>query len=210
MRARHDFDAAYYRRFYSGPDRAHSAAAVARLARGVTDLAGWLGIELGSVLDVGAGPGFWGRFFRRRPAVRYRAVDVSAHACEKWGHERRDISRWAPRERYDLVVCQGVLQYLDDAAAARAIENLARACRGLLYLEVVTRQDLAEAVDARGTDTLVHAREGEWYRRRLAPHFEQVGAGLWASRRSGVVLYELEGPAAPAGKRALRSGRRSG
>jgi hypothetical protein len=41
----------------------------------------------------------------------------------------------------------------------------------------------------------VHARSGAFYRRHLARHFSQIGGGLWASRRSGVVLYELEGPA---------------
>ena len=56
------------------------------------------------------------------------------------------------------------------------------------------REDLASVVDPAATDTAVHARTGAWYRRRLARHFVQVGAGLWASRDSGVVLYELEGP----------------
>lgn len=210
MRAHHDFDAAYYRRFYSGPDRAHSAGGIARLAGGVTGVAAWLGIEIRSVLDVGAGPGHWGRYFKRKRGLRYRSVDVSEHACARWGHERRDISKWCARQRYDLVVCQSVLQYLDDRAAARAIEHLGRMCRGLLYLEAITRRDLAAAVDARRTDMWVHARDGEWYRRRLSRHFVQVGAGLWAARRSGVVLYELEGVAPAPGARtkpgALRNG----
>jgi len=195
VRPPHAFDAAYYRRYYSGPARVHSARDVARLASGICGLAAWLGIEIGSVLDVGAGPGLWGRWFRRRPGVRYRSVDVSAHACARYGHERRDIATWCGRERFDLVVCQGVLQYLDDRSAARAIDHLGRMCRGLLYLEAITRRDLADVVDARSTDVSTYARSGAWYRRRLDRHFVQVGAGLWASRRSGVVLYELEGPA---------------
>jgi trans-aconitate methyltransferase len=106
---------------------------------------------------------------------------------------RRDIASWRPRARFDLVVCQGVLQYLDDEGAARAVENLAAACRGLLYLEVVTRQDLDEVVDADLTDTDIHARTGAFYRKALAPHFVQVGAGLWGARSAGIRLYELEG-----------------
>jgi len=187
------FDAAYYRRHYGGRGRVHSAREIARLASGVTGLAAWLGVELEAVLDVGAGPGLWRDWFRRhRPGVRYRSTDVSPYACQRYGHERRDISRWRSRERHDLVVCQGVLPYLDDAAAARAIDNLGAMCRGLLYLEAITAGDLAEAVDPAATDTAVHGRTGAWYRRRLGRHFVQVGAGLWAARRAGLVLYELE------------------
>lgn len=194
MPARQRFDAEYYRRHYQGPDRVHSAPQVGRLAAGVSGLAAWLGVEIRSVLDVGAGPGYWRSWFRRhRPGVRYLSTDVSGWACRRYGHVRRDISAWRPRARYDLVVCQGVLPYLDDGAADRAIENLSAACRGLLYLEAVTRHDLDEVVDAGRTDTSIHVRTGGWYRDRLAPHFAQVGAGLWAARSAGIPLYELEG-----------------
>ena len=147
---------------------------------------------------MGAGPGHFGRWLRRhRPRARLRSIDVSPYACARYGHERRDIARWRPRASFDLVVCHGVLQYLDDADAARAIENLGRVCRGLLYLEALTRRDLAVAVDPEATDTAVHARPGAWYRRRLERFFVQVGGGLWASRRSGIVLYELLTGCAP-------------
>jgi SAM-dependent methyltransferase len=187
------FDAAYYARHYGGPRRAHGAREVAHLAAGVSHLAAWLGLPLGSVLDVGAGPGLWRDWFRRhRPAVRYRSVDASRYACARYGHERRDIVRWRARARFDLVVCQGVLPYLADAEVERAVENLAAMCRGLLYLEAVTRRDLAEVVDRERTDLAVHARGGAFYRARLDPWFLQVGAGLWAARSSGLTFYELE------------------
>jgi len=189
------FDAAYYRRFYRGPDRVHGPREIGRLAGAVCGMAAWLGLELEAVLDVGAGPGLWRDWFRRhRPGVRCRSVDVSPHACARWGHELRDVSRWRARERFDLIVCHGVLHYLDAAAAERAIENLGAMARGLLYLEVLTRRDL-EVVDRERTDTAMRLRSGAWYRRRLAPHFRQVGAGLWVSRRSGLRLYELEAAA---------------
>jgi SAM-dependent methyltransferase len=199
------FDASYYRRYYGGGAAVHSARDVAHLAAGVFGLSRWLGLELASVLDVGAGVGLWRRWFRRHhPRVRYRSIEVSAHAAARWGHERRDITRWRARERFDLVVCHGVLPYLDDAGAARAIENLGRMCRGVLYLEAITRRDLAAVVDRDATDTAVHARTGAWYRRRLARHFVQIGGGLWASRQGGLALYELEAPAPP---RSARRGR---
>jgi hypothetical protein len=193
MTASRPFDEAYYRKHYGSRARVHSAREIARLASGVCGLAEWLGVELRAALDVGAGPGLWRDWFRRhRPGVAYRSTDFSAYACQTYGHERRDISRWRARGRFDLIVCQGVLQYLEDDAAARAIENLGAMSRGLLYLEAVTRHDLAEVVDLVRTDTAIHARSGAWYRRRLAPHFVQVGAGLWAARRAGLAFYELE------------------
>jgi hypothetical protein len=188
------FDAAYFRRYYRGAGRVHDARELAPLVHGVCGLATWFGVELRTALDVGAGTGLWGRLLRRRlPGLRYRSIDVSAHACARWGHERRDISRWRARERFDLVICHGVLQYLADADAARAIGNLGAMCRGLLYLEAITQGDLA-VLDLERTDTAVHLRTAAWYRARLARHFTQVGAGLWAARRGPVRLYQLEGP----------------
>jgi SAM-dependent methyltransferase len=196
------FDAGYFRRFYEGPGRTHSAADIARVASGVCGLAEWLGVELRAILDVGAGTGLWRRWYRRhRPLARYRSIDVSPFACERYGHELHDIARWRARERFDLVVCHSVLQYLEDRDAARALEHLGEMCRGLLYLEVITEEDLA-IIDRTKTDLVLHPRTGDWYRSRLDRHFFQVGAGLWASRRSGIRLYALEGPrgSAPAAR----------
>ena len=214
------FDAAYYKRHYQGRDRVHTAAQIGRLAAGVSGLADWLQVPIRSVLEIGAGPGYWRAWFRRhRPGVRYVSTDVSPWACRRYGHLRRDIATWRPRSTHDLVVCQGVLQYLDDDAALRAIRNLGAACGGLLYLEAITRHDLDEVVDAGRTDTDVHGRPGEWYQDALAEDFVQVGAGLWAARSAGIPLYELEGApvqsrlrrqssAARAGSSAARLGRR--
>lgn len=187
------FDAAYFRRYYRGSGRVHDARELAPLVKGVCGLAAWLGVKVRTVLDVGAGTGVWrGLLGRELPLVRYRSVDVSAHACALFGHERRDISRWRARERYDLVVCHGVLPYLSDREAVSAMGNLGAMCRGLLYLEAITRADLA-VLDLQRTDTAVHLRPGSFYRTGLAHDFVQVGAGLWAARRGPVQLYELEG-----------------
>jgi SAM-dependent methyltransferase len=186
------FDAAYFRRFYHGADRTHSAREMSRLVGGVCGLSAWLGVDVRAVLDVGAGTGIWRGLLRRRlPRVRYRSIDVSPYACARYGHERRDISRWRARERYDLVVCHSVLQYLPDDGAERAIRNIGAMCRGMLYLEAITRADVA-VLDLSRTDTVMHLRPAAWYRARLGEHFEQVGGGLWAARGGPVRLYALE------------------
>jgi SAM-dependent methyltransferase len=186
------FDEAYYQRFYVRRP-VHTPTQIGALASGVVGLCDWWGIRIRSVLDVGAGPGYWRDWFaEHRPAVKYRSIDVSPYACEHYGHERRDITEWASPRPADLVVCQGVLQYLANAQAEAAILNLARSTRHVLYLEVPTKADSVDVIDVEATDLECHWRTGTWYRTRLQPHFVQVGAGLWAHREGAVPFYELE------------------
>jgi trans-aconitate methyltransferase len=168
----------------------------------VVGLCEWWGLEVRRVLDVGAGPGYWRDWLQaQRPGVEYVGIDVSEHACRRWGHARADIAVWTPPAPCDLVVCQGVLQYLDDPACAAAIANLAAATSGVLYLEVPTVADRATVLDTAATDLDVHWRTGAWYRRRLGRWFRPAGAGLWVRSGSGVLLYELEGPSGAAARR---------
>jgi SAM-dependent methyltransferase len=189
------FDAAYYRRFYR--DRpVHDRRTIGHLATGLTELCAWWGIHIRSVLDVGAGTGLWRDWFAaEKPRVAYRSIDVSDYACRRYGHEQADISRWRPATPADLVVCQGVLQYLDDGACSRAIVNLGAACGTLLYLELPTAGDLVDVIDADATDLDVHWRSGSWYRRRLGRHFRAIGGGLYVARAAGLHFYELEASA---------------
>lgn len=189
------FDAAYYRRFY-GEARTHTAEEIARLAQGIDGLSSWLFQRpLKSVLEIGSGPGFvrdW--FARERPSTRFVSTDVSAHACTAYRHRQLDVAEARLRGTFELIICQGVLQYLDDAACSRALENIAAMSSGLLYLEVLTARDLRTVCDANGTDADVHLRTGRFYRTRLAPNFTQAGAGFWVRKDGPIALYELEGP----------------
>ena len=99
---------------------------------------------------------------------------------------------WQPRRKYDLVVCQSVLQYLDDADAATAIDTLAIACRGLLLFDAPTIADRDGVIDPTGTDLDVHWRTGNWYRRRLSVGFIEIGGALWLSRECPAAFFELE------------------
>jgi hypothetical protein len=190
------FDERYYRRYYrNARTRVHGKKEIARLCTAISSLLDWWGHPIANVIDVGAGVGLWRDWFREnRPRTRYRSTEVSSYACEKFGHEQRDITRWHADETFDLVVCQGVLPYIDDAGCARAIDNLATMTRGFLYLEAVTKRDLSEVVERARTDVEVHERTGDWYRKRLSRRFVQVGAGLWAKKGARVLFYELERP----------------
>jgi hypothetical protein len=185
------FDSAYYKRFY-GKDGAHDEERIAFLATAVHNMSAWWGVNISTVLDVGAGMGMWRDWYNENhPDVKVRSIDVSEHACETWNHELRNIAEWKPQGKYDLVICHSVLQYLDNESFIQAVENLASATRFVMYLELPTKWDYENIVDSRGTDLQVYKRSAAWYRKHLLAHFTQVGAGFWTPI-TGLPMYELE------------------
>ncbi|HEX5053078.1 MAG TPA: class I SAM-dependent methyltransferase [Planctomycetota bacterium] len=195
------FSAEYYRRYYGDPrTRVSDLAAVRKLATFVAGYVRYLGVPVRSVLDLGCGMGHWRTAARTLwPRARYHGVEYSSHLCARFGWHEGSIDEFDPvaaigQSQFDLVVCQGVLQYLDDRAAARALQNLGRWCRGVLYLEALTALDWRQNCDRSRTDGRVHLRAGTWYRQRLRQHFVAAGGGVFVSRHAGVTLFELEGP----------------
>lgn len=188
------FDEAYYELFYLSPKtRVISAEEHAHLAQFVFSFAAWNGIEIKSVLDVGAGVGHWKRWLEKHhKEVSYTGTEVSKAMCKEHGFLERDIARWRDRKKHDLIVCQGVLQYLPDPDVAPAVANLAAMSRGLLYLEVTTRLDLRERCDLELTDADIYVRNGSYYRGILQKHFVSVGAGLWWTKEIPPPFFELE------------------
>ncbi len=188
------FGKAYFDRFYeSKRTRVYGAEKMAHLGSGIVGLLKWFGAPIRNVLDVGAGPGHLRDWFaEHHPKTRYVSTDISAYACERYGHTQRDITTWRAKERFDLVVCQGVVPYLSNVGAKAAIDNIAAMTRGFFYFEAITKRDLEEACDTAITDTTVHGRSGAFYKKALAPHFDALGAGLWVRRGSPFVFYELE------------------
>lgn len=191
----HDqFDQAYYDRYYLSPKtRVISAEEHGHLAKFVFEFAKYNGISLDRVLDVGAGIGLWKRWIAKNAKKSsYQGTEVSKAMCEEHGFLNRDIARWRDREQYDLIICQGVLQYLPDPDIAPAVANLAAMSRGLLYAEITTRLDLRERTDKERTDSNIFIRNGSYYKGLLQKHFVQVGCGLWWTRELPFPFYELE------------------
>lgn len=192
----HRFDAEYYARFYGDPDtRVADQADIDRLAGFVCAYVRYLGLPVRRVLDMGCGLGLWRTPIARAFAqAQYTGVEISDHLCQAHGFEHGSAANYRGRGRFDLVICQGVLQYLKRDDAAAAVDNLARLCRGVLYLEVLTREDWQHNCDQERTDGEVHLRAASWYRRRLKLHFQALGGGLFLHRDADVTLYELEKP----------------
>jgi SAM-dependent methyltransferase len=188
------FDAAYYERYYLDPaTQVVTPEQHAKLVCGVVSLIEWFGCPLDSVLDVGAGVGRWGDWLREhRPRVEVVSTELDPETCARYGHLQADIRTLRLPRRFDLVVCQGVLPYLDDRDAERGIENLAVMTEEFLFLEAITANDLEQVCDLSRTDVRVHARSGAWYQTRLGRHYRRVGAGLFHSRGGELHFYELE------------------
>ena len=194
MPPRFDFDAAYYERFYLDPrTRVAGPRDIEVQGRFLASYLEYLKLHVRWILDLGCGLGrIREPLLARFPRARYTGVEVSEHLCAELGWVHDSVATFHSRRRYDLVICQDVLQYLDDAEAERAIANLARLCRGALWFGALTREDWEENCDWTRTDSNGYVREGVWYRERLAPTFVCVGGGVFVARRAGLVMFELD------------------
>ena len=188
------FDHAYYQRFYFDPRTAVTTRAqTANRARLISACLRYLDLPVAHILDAGCGTGaLRGPLLRQFRTAKYLGLEVSRYLCDRYGWQQGAIQDFRSRRRFDLVICEDVLQYLDDRAARRAIRNLGAACRGALYFGALTQEDWEENCDRAATDKTPWLRKGEWYRRELKRSFLPVGCGMWVRLKTKVVLWELD------------------
>jgi 2-polyprenyl-3-methyl-5-hydroxy-6-metoxy-1,4-benzoquinol methylase len=187
------FGREYYRRYYLDPRTAVVSRAEMRArARLIAAYAKHAGLPVGRILDAGCGIGLLRAPLRRAfPRAEYVGLEASGYLCDRHGWTRGSLATWRARP-FDLVVCYDVLQYLDERAAVRALANLGRLCRGVLYFSALTLGDWRDNCDRRRTDGDVFLRSAAWYRTRLSRAFRPAGAGFWLRRTAPLVVWELE------------------
>jgi cyclopropane fatty-acyl-phospholipid synthase-like methyltransferase len=194
------FDEAYYARYYENPKtQIYTADEHDALASYVIAFARWNQLALDNILDVGAGIGLWKRWFEKNlPDSRYLGTEVSEAMCARYGYKHCSIAEWRDRKRFDLIVCQGVLQYLTDTEVVSGVANIAAMSRGLVYLEALTQHDYEVRADKSRTDGIVYVRPGSFYRELFAQHFVVIGAGLFWPKSLELPFWELDVAGFPA------------
>lgn len=188
------FDQKYYQRYYyNRHTRVTERQQAERLARLVCAFMAYHNVPVKRVLDLGCGLGYWEPVILKHYAgAKWTGVEISEYLCAQLGWVNGSIVDYRPRGRFDLVVCQDVLQYLNPTEAQVAIDRLGQWCRGVLYFDALTQEDWDNNVDQSRTDGDVFLRRAAWYRSRLTEQFISVGAGLHLHRDADTVLFELE------------------
>jgi 2-polyprenyl-3-methyl-5-hydroxy-6-metoxy-1,4-benzoquinol methylase len=189
---RQRFDKAYYDRFYRHPaTRAVTPPASRRQAEFIAAYLRHLELPVRRILDIGCGVGTTLRALGRQfPRAQLHGVEVSDYLCKRYGWTRGSVIDYPADRPYDLVVCNDVLAYLDDADCRRAISNLAQLTRGAACLGILSADD-ADLYDRARTDPRQRLRPAAWYRRQLNRHFVNVGGGLHLKRPVEVVVWSL-------------------
>jgi len=188
------FDRDYYQRFYFNARTAvTSRAEMHARGRMVAACVNYLGLPVRRVLDAGCGIGLLRAPLRRAlRGAEYTGLEVSEYLCARYGWRQGSIETYRTRERFDLVICYDVLQYLSAPQARRAIANLARLCRGALYFGALTREDWLEHCDQTRTDRIPGLRPDRWYRRELARSFRPMGCGIWIRQDAPLTVWSLD------------------
>ena len=188
------FDRSYYQRFYYDPRTAvTSRAEMGSRGRLIAACVDYLGLPVRRILDAGCGIGLLRAPLRRAlPRAHYTGLECSEYLCRRYGWRQGSIETFRTRERFELVVCYDVLQYLSAAQCRRAIANLATLCRGALYFGALTTEDWRDNCDQRRTDRIAGLRSGRWYRRQLSRAFQPLGCGLWLKRDAPLTLWDLD------------------
>lgn len=188
------FDARFYQRFYMNPrTRVTTREEMARRAGMVAALMKQLELPVKRILDAGCGLG-WLRqpLLEAFPGATYVGLEISEHLCQEHGWVRQSLAEYRPRGRFDLLICYDVMQYLSDREAAQAMSNLSRLSRGALYFHAPTLEDWRDNADRATSDGDVNLRNADWYRTRLARHFNHAGFGVHVRRGVPWAQWELE------------------
>jgi predicted TPR repeat methyltransferase len=193
------FDRAFFNKYYySRATRVTTRAEMKTRADLIAAVLKHAQIPVRSILDAGCGIGLMRPAFKSAlPRARYTGLEASDYLCRRYGWIKDSIAAYRPPKPFDLLVCYDVMQYLEDREAVRALANFTRLTRAALYFSALTVADWRNNCDRSLTDSNVHLRSGDWYRRRLRKNFRHLGYGVWVRKTITVICWDLESPQRP-------------
>jgi len=198
MRLKNQFEAPYWKKYYSSPDEMDcvgNALEHANYLKAVFDLHQ---ITCKSVIDYGHGKGsLLEKIVSRLKLKHATGLDVSQYAYQAFKErlvEIKDsrielfnlsISGWFEahgEQHYDLGLCNSVFQYLSDEEVGSALSRMAKQVR-YLYLTVPTDLELESQVeDLDFFDEQAIRRSQEFYLKEISKYFVVVSSRLLESR----------------------------
>ncbi|MDG2277170.1 MAG: class I SAM-dependent methyltransferase [Pseudomonadales bacterium] len=186
------FDQAYYHQYYENPEtRAVSPQEQKAQAHFIAAYLRYLNIEIHSGTDFGCGTGVMlGAFETEFPQASWTGVEVSAYLCKTYGWRQGSVVD-SGVDPSDLVICSDVLGYLSPKDCRQALKNLTRATQHVLYLSVLTKEDL-DICDQDITDMTQAVRSAAWYKDQLNNDFVNIGGGLFLKRPLDVPVWQME------------------
>ena len=187
------FDKAYYDRYYRNPrTRASSPAAAKRQAAFVSAYLRYVELTPRSILDIGCGTGALLKALQKEfPRAIVHGLEVSEYLCKRYGWERGSVVDYQGESTIDLVICNDVLPYLDDAACSTALQRIGALCAKAALLGILTTEDQPRCDPAR-TDPKQWSRPARWYRHRLGRNFVNIGGGMYLKKPVSVTVWELD------------------
>lgn len=191
------FDRDYYQRYYFDRRTAVTSRSEMRSrAQLIAACVAYVGLPVGRILDAGCGIGMMrSPLLRKLPRAEYVGLEYSDYLCARYGWRQGALESYQCAERFDLVVCYDVLQYLSTAQARAAIVNLGRWCRGALYFGALTKEDWRDNCDQSRTDRVPGLRTARWYRQQLSASFRPLGCGMWLHRGLPLPVWSLDSAA---------------
>jgi SAM-dependent methyltransferase len=193
---RTEFNEAYYKRFYDDKQTAVVTEECAYLlVEFLISYMRYIRLFPKTILDVGCGTGRLMPYFRKR-SIQYQGIDISKYCCDQGGWERASVGIFDPtRQPSDLVVCQGVLQYLPPYKVEVAFDNLRRWTTMALFLEITVSDDWDRLPEEarKLSDDHIYMRSWEWYKNFLDHWgFVGIGGGLFVPEEHAGKLMAIE------------------
>src|SRR5688572_5852985 len=141
----------------------------------------------------GAAPAFRSARYAAAMSPATTRAEIRACICAGSRSRSRAVADFKSKQKFDLVVCQDVMQYMSNDEAEQSFVAITRVCRGALYFDVPTSDDIKDGfLDMRKTDRHIHVRSAAWYRKRLQKDFVSAGGGLFVTNRSRAIVLALE------------------